>query len=174
MILGFLESEAKMSGSSQVFMASRGSSGYSQDVQRQITGVHILATIFVEWRTKDAWKRICWLCRSDCVVGARTTFVRHEEHAVASLVTSTYNAIISRPRSSLLLVMRPTQHSFRLVRSPERLIARHDSSDLSFGIILRRQILRGRILCRSRHNNVECFKTLHLLALECQDAKLLQ
>src|SRR5947207_10361444 len=95
LILGFLESEAKMSGSSQVFMASRGSSGYSQDVLRQITGVPILAAIFVEWRTKDAWKRICWLCHSDCVVGARTTYVRHEEHVVASLVRSTYNAIIS-------------------------------------------------------------------------------
>ena len=42
-ILGFLESEAKVSGSSQAMMASRGYSDYSQKVPRQMTGVHLAA-----------------------------------------------------------------------------------------------------------------------------------
>jgi hypothetical protein len=44
LILDFLESEAKVSASSQVMMASKlylGDSGYSQRVPKQITGVHL-------------------------------------------------------------------------------------------------------------------------------------
>src|SRR5271154_5894157 len=43
LILGLLESEAKVSGSSQAMMASRKYSGYSQRVPRQMTGVHVAA-----------------------------------------------------------------------------------------------------------------------------------
>jgi Ankyrin repeats (3 copies)/Ankyrin repeats (many copies) len=43
LILNFLENEAKVSGSSQAMMASRGYSVYSQDVPRQMTGVHLAA-----------------------------------------------------------------------------------------------------------------------------------
>ena len=43
LILNFLENEAKVSGSSQAMMASRGYSGYSQNVPRQMTGVHLAA-----------------------------------------------------------------------------------------------------------------------------------
>jgi Ankyrin repeats (3 copies)/Ankyrin repeats (many copies) len=43
LILDFLESEAKVSGSSQAMMASRGYSDYSQNVPRQMTEVHLVA-----------------------------------------------------------------------------------------------------------------------------------
>jgi hypothetical protein len=45
LVVGFLESEAKVSGSSQTIMASSDSHyrGYSQYVPRQITGVHLAA-----------------------------------------------------------------------------------------------------------------------------------
>jgi hypothetical protein len=43
LILNFLENEAKVSGSSQAMMASRGYSDYSQNVPRQMTGVHLAA-----------------------------------------------------------------------------------------------------------------------------------
>jgi hypothetical protein len=42
-ILHFLESEAKVSASSQAMMVSRSSSGYSQNVPRQMAGVHLAA-----------------------------------------------------------------------------------------------------------------------------------
>jgi ankyrin repeat protein len=42
-ILDFLESEVKVSASSQAMMASKGYSGYSQRVPKQVTGVHIAA-----------------------------------------------------------------------------------------------------------------------------------
>jgi Ankyrin repeats (3 copies) len=42
-ILGLLESEARVAGSSQAMMASRSFSGYSQRVPRQMTGVHVAA-----------------------------------------------------------------------------------------------------------------------------------
>jgi ankyrin repeat protein len=40
LILGFLESEVKVSGSSQAMMVSRNYINYSQEVPRQMTGVH--------------------------------------------------------------------------------------------------------------------------------------
>ncbi|KAI9770975.1 MAG: hypothetical protein M1840_002679 [Geoglossum simile] len=43
LILGLLGSEAKVSGSSQAMMVSRTYSDYSQDVPRQMTGVHLAA-----------------------------------------------------------------------------------------------------------------------------------
>src|SRR5271170_4794801 len=43
LILGLLESETKVAGSSQAMMASREYSGYSQFVPRQMTGVHVAA-----------------------------------------------------------------------------------------------------------------------------------
>jgi ankyrin repeat protein len=43
LILDFLENEAKVSGSSQAMMASGSYSDYSQDVPRQIRGVHLAA-----------------------------------------------------------------------------------------------------------------------------------
>jgi hypothetical protein len=43
LILDFLGSEAKVSASTQVMMASRSYSGYSQNVPRQMTGVHVAA-----------------------------------------------------------------------------------------------------------------------------------
>jgi hypothetical protein len=42
-ILHFLESEAKVSASSQAMMVSRSSSGYSQNVPRHMAGVHLAA-----------------------------------------------------------------------------------------------------------------------------------
>jgi hypothetical protein len=42
-ILDLLKSEAKVSASSQVMMASKGYRGYSQKVPRQMTGVHLAA-----------------------------------------------------------------------------------------------------------------------------------
>jgi hypothetical protein len=41
--LDFLESEAKVSSSSQAMLASKGYSGYSQRVPRRMTGVHLAA-----------------------------------------------------------------------------------------------------------------------------------
>jgi ankyrin repeat protein len=43
LVLGFLESEAKVFASSQAMMASGNSRGYSQEVPRQMTGVHLAA-----------------------------------------------------------------------------------------------------------------------------------
>jgi ankyrin repeat protein len=43
LILNFLKSEAKVSGSSQAMMASRSYSGYSQRVPMRMTGVHVAA-----------------------------------------------------------------------------------------------------------------------------------
>jgi hypothetical protein len=43
LVVDFLKSEAKVSSSGQVMMASRSYSGYSQDVPRQMTGVHVAA-----------------------------------------------------------------------------------------------------------------------------------
>jgi hypothetical protein len=43
LVVGFLESEAKVSGCSQAMMSSSGSSGYSQRAARQMRGVHLAA-----------------------------------------------------------------------------------------------------------------------------------
>jgi ankyrin repeat protein len=43
LIICLLESEAKVSSSSQAMMASKGSSGYSQRVLKQMTGLHLVA-----------------------------------------------------------------------------------------------------------------------------------